>query len=128
VNWRQFKGLDNAAFLNRVTYLIDATSEAARRQSDDKQPFTLDMSKAPAQKVGLLELDLSDVDTFGPPGRVPFELRRERGQWLSYATDSDRRKQLLLPEGNYYLQLNHKVRKVFTISAQTPVPVMVSQR
>jgi hypothetical protein len=128
VNWRQFKGLDTQTFLNRVYYLIDAAIEADLRNRTENEPFTLVLEQAPRAKVGMLELDLSDVDTFGPPGRVPFKLRRERGAWLSYTTDTDRRKQLLLPEGNYYLQVRNKVRKVFTITAQSEVPVMIGQR
>jgi hypothetical protein len=128
VNFRQFKGLDDRTFLNRVYYLIDETIDATRRNPSEDQPIVLSLEKAPPQKVGMLELDLSDVDTFGPPGRVPFRLRRERGAWLSYSTDSDRRKQLLLPEGNYYLQVREKVRKVFTITAESQVPVMVGLR
>ncbi len=68
------------------------------------------------------------MDVFGYPDRVPFRLRRERGAWLTYTTDSDRRKDLLLPKGNYYLQIEERIRKVFTITPEAEVPVLVGQR
>ena len=128
VNFRHFKRLDKATFLNRIYYLIDETINAARRRQKDDAPIALALDKAKARKLGLLELDLSSMDVFGYPDRVPFRLRRERGAWLSYTTDGDRRKALLLPQGNYYLQVDKKVRKVFTITAQSQIPVMVSRR
>ncbi|NIP72188.1 MAG: hypothetical protein GWO16_03760, partial [Gammaproteobacteria bacterium] len=116
VNFRQFEGLDDATFLARVFHLIAKTVEASRRQGEDDPPFTVALDKAPAVESGVLALDLSDVDTFGAPDRVPFQLRRERGAWLTYTTDTDRRKSLLLPVGNYYLKVADRVRNAFTIT------------
>ncbi len=128
VNFRGFSKVNSETFLKRIYYLIDEAINSTRKRRKKNQPFTLALEKAKPRKVGLLALDLSEVDTFGYPERVPFGLRRERGAWLTYTTDMDRKKDLLLPQGNYYLRIDKKMRKVFTIAPQKQVPVMVSKR
>ena len=45
---------------------------------------------------------------------------------MSYFTDKDRRKQLLLPTGNYYLMVNNKVMRAFRIEPSKTRTVAVS--
>jgi hypothetical protein len=124
VNFQPLKGLEPALFVQRVHYLIDQALQAEKRGAKSAKNDTIIAFKdAPEIKVGLLELDLVDTDTFGYPGQVPFQLRHERGPWLSYTSDADRKKRLLLPEGNYYLKVDNKVRNVYTIRARPGTPV-----
>jgi len=126
-NFSYFKGLDSQTFLDRLHYLIDEAVAAGRRpQGEDAVVIALD--KAPERPVGMLELDLSSVDLFGAPDAVPFSLRRERGNWVTYRTDADRRKALLLPVGNYYLRVGERVAKVFTVQSRAQTPVTVGER
>jgi hypothetical protein len=122
VNFAEFKGLDAATFLQRVYHLIDVSARASRGKEGD-DPVAIAFTDLPPAKLGVLQLDLTDLDLFGYPGQVPFQLRRERGQWLSYVSDGDRRKRLLLPEGNYYLMVDKKVRNVYTIRADKTAPL-----
>jgi hypothetical protein len=129
VNLQELQGLDDARFLNRVHFLIEQVVTALRRSGADDKPAVVALDQAPTIPQGTLLLDLSDVDLWGYPGETEFKLRRANGLWLTYHTDKDRRKQLLLPEGNYYLMVDNKVRKVFAISAEGSVPIsLVSAR
>ncbi|HUJ75131.1 MAG TPA: hypothetical protein VL359_09745, partial [bacterium] len=114
--------LDDATFAQRITHLIAAAVPAGlARQPGEPVHITFD-KLAPVQ-LGAVRVDLADQDLFGYPGQVPFRVRRERGAWLSYFSDADRHKDLLLPVGNYYLMVDKRVRNVFTIRAQQTVPV-----
>jgi len=86
----------------------------------------IDLAKTADQPSGVLTLDLSDVDIWGYPGETEFKLRRANGLWLTYFTDRDRKKRLLLPVGNYYLMVDNKVRSVFAIAPQSRVPITVA--
>ena len=85
----------------------------------------LKLAGAKRQAGGVLELDLSTIDILGHQGRLPFKLRKARGEWLSYVADRDRKKKLFLPVGNYYLKLNNKVMKAFTVRADKPSQIKV---
>ena len=128
VNFQPLKALDAGVFVQRVHYLVDqallAERQGGKSQGTDS---VINFKDAPEYKVGILEVNLTDTDIFGYPGQVPFQLRRERGPWLSYSTDADRKKMLLLPEGNYYMKVDNKVRNVYTIRAGTGVPVANAQ-
>jgi hypothetical protein len=125
VNFQQFKNLDDSRFLNRLFRLVSQAVRIGSENGAGKKPVVLTLSGAKAQAAGLLELDLSQVDILGNRGRLPFRLRRARGEWLSYSSDHDRRKQLLLPAGNYYLMLNKKVVKAFSIVSDKTTHVAV---
>ena len=125
VNFRQFEKLDSAAFVARVFALVDQAMELRGRPTNSEAPFTLSLQDAPARPGGLMNLDLSVVDVFGDPGRIPFQLRRARGEWLSFYTDKDRKKSLLLPAGDYYLRVKKKVLKAFTIRPPAARQVVV---
>jgi hypothetical protein len=45
---------------------------------------------------------------------------------MSYFTDKDRRKQVLLPAGNYYLKVGGKVMSAFRIEPQKSRAVAVN--
>jgi hypothetical protein len=122
VNFGEFKGLDAATFLQRVYHLIEVSLKASRGKARD-EAVPIAFNDLPAAKLGVLQLDLSDLDLFGYPGQVPFQLRRERGQWMSFVSDGDRRKRLLLPVGNYYLMVDKKVRNVYTIREEKAAPL-----
>jgi hypothetical protein len=126
VNLQELQGLDDARFLDRVQFLMEQVVNALRRQGQDDKPVTVALEQAPSIPQGTLLLDLSDVDLWGYPGETEFKLRRANGLWLTYHTDKDRRKQLLLPEGNYYLMVDNKVRKVFAIGAAASVPISLA--
>ena len=65
---------------------------------------------------GYYTVDLSNVQQWGQKDdRIAFQLKRKRGNWLTYLTDTDKSKTLLLKEGNYYLKINKRVRKAFII-------------
>ena len=125
VNFRQFEKLDSAAFVARVFALVDQAMELRGRPTNSEAPITLSLQDAPARPGGLMNLDLSVVDVFGDPGRIPFQLRRARGEWLSFYTDKDRKKSLLLPAGDYYLRVKKKVLKAFTIRPPAARQVVV---
>lgn len=123
VNFQQFKNLDDARFQNRVFQLV---SQATRpRRGGDGKPVVLTLKDGGDTPAGLLQLDLSVIDLLGHEGRVPFRLRLARAQWHSYFTDTDRRKKLLLPVGNYYLKVNKRVVKAFTVHAGQTAQVKV---
>jgi hypothetical protein len=42
---------------------------------------------------------------------------------MSFVSDGDRRKRLLLPVGNYYLMVDKKVRNVYTIREEKAAPL-----
>jgi hypothetical protein len=123
VNFAQFKNLDSQTFLRRVYHLVDVSARAGSRAKLTDETISIGFKDLPPTKLGVLQLDLSDLDLFGYPGQVPFKLRRERGQWMSYVSDGDRRKRLLLPEGNYYLMVDKKVRNVYSIREDATSPV-----
>ena len=127
-DFKQLRALNDDRFLDRIHHLIDQVVEAIRRPAAAGEPIRLDLAQAPDRGHGVLELDLSDVDIFGYPGETEFKLRRANSLWLTYYTDGDRRKSLLLPEGNYYLMVDKKVRKVFKIVPEGNVPVEVAAR
>ena len=90
--------------------------------------MTIKLAEAPSQEHGRLKLDLSGVDIFGYPGETEFRLRQANGLWLTYTTDGDRRKELLLPAGNYYLMVDRKVRHIFKIEPEIALPIEVAAR
>jgi hypothetical protein len=122
VNFQQLKGLETDAFVQRVLYLSDQAMLAARvtTAKPGDPPATIALKDLPDAKTGVLDIDLSDVDIFGYPGAVPFQLRRERGPWMSYYSDGDRRKHLIMTAGNYYLRVDNKVRNVYSIQGDGP--------
>ena len=126
VNLQELQGLDDVRFLDRAHFLIDQVVTALRRPGADDKPVAVSLEQAPSIPQGTLLLDLSDVDLWGYPGETEFKLRRANGLWLTYHTDKDRKKQLLLPEGNYYLMVDNKVRKTFAIFAQASVPITLA--
>jgi hypothetical protein len=128
VNLQLLAAMDDQRFLDRIDYLTAEIVTAMRRPGREDQPVEIDLAKAPSVPHGMLSLDLSDVDTWGYPGETEFRLRRANGIWLTYLTDKDRRKQLLLPAGNYYLMVDKKVRNVFTIEPESRVPITVAAR
>jgi WD40 repeat protein len=123
VNFAQFKGLDTPMFLQRVATLIDVTARVYAKSKSGDPPVNVTFQNLPPVKFGTLQLDLSNTDLFGYPAQVPFKLRRERGPWLSFVTDGDRRKRLLVPEGNYYLMVDKRVKSVYSIREETGAPV-----
>jgi hypothetical protein len=128
VNFQQLQGLTPEVFAQRVLYLGEQALLAARRQSKPNDPpVSIAFKDAPETQLGLLDVDLADVDTFGYPGQVPFQLRRERGPWMSYFSDADRRKRMLMPAGNYYLRVGNKVRNVFSIRDQKDKPLAAGE-
>ena len=80
VNFSQFKNLDNAQFASRVFHLIDQALETARKPPPSNKPVLLTLKNAPERSMGLLTLDLSQVDILGHPGRLTFKLRQARVQ------------------------------------------------
>ncbi|MCZ6645757.1 MAG: WD40 repeat domain-containing protein [SAR324 cluster bacterium] len=116
VDFKAFKNASNEDFANRVFHLVERAMEAKRQENQDASPVVLSFDKVQAREAGVLNLDLSAVDLVGFQGRLPFKLRLARGNWFSYFTDKDRRKQILLPTGNYYLMVNNKVMKAFSIA------------
>ncbi len=104
--------------------MSQATRPRPAKTGSDKA-VTLTLKANGATPAGLLQLDLSAVDLLGHEGRLPFRLRLARAQWHSYFTDTDRRKKLLLPVGNYYLKVNDKVVKAFSVRAGETAQVTV---
>jgi len=125
INYSLFKGLDDQTFLNRLYFLMDEALVAARKSTTENSGIKIDLEKAPLVQLGAATINLIAVDAFGAPDNVPFRIRRERGPWNTYTSDADRQKTLLLPVGHYYLMLNQKVRKVFTLSTGKETPVLV---
>jgi hypothetical protein len=125
LNFQQFRALDDQQFLSRLFLMIEHAMEVARRGRGEDKPEMLELKEAPMQAAGVLSADLSDVDVFGYPGAVPFELRRSKGPWVSYYSDRDRKKQILLPTGNYYLRVADKIRAAFVINAASETPIKV---
>ncbi|MCH8842724.1 MAG: hypothetical protein IID61_07055 [SAR324 cluster bacterium] len=126
VDFEHFRALDDKRFLDRIHYMIAEIMEALRRAVTPDSVIALDLSKAPQGRHGVLNLDISSIDIFGYPDRTAFRLRKAKGLWHTYYTDKDRRKSLLLPVGNYYLRINKKLRRVFTIKAEEEVPLIVT--
>lgn len=127
-DFRQFKNLDAETFKSRVFHLIDQAM-AAHGAAPDGEPVVLELKAAKPRPAGIMELDLSRVDLVGDPEAMIFKLRRARHSWQTFSTDRDRRKNLLLPVGNYYLMLNRKVAKAFSIrSGQSQLVVVEKLR
>jgi hypothetical protein len=128
VNFQGLKGLSTEDFVQRVLFLADQALQASRKiMKPGEAPPTIGFKEVPDQKLGVLEIDLAEVDIFGYPGSVPFQLRRERGPWMSYTSDGDRRKHLLMPAGNYYLRVDNKVRNVYSIKGDGTKPLAANQ-
>jgi hypothetical protein len=123
VDFSQFRGLDAQTFLQRVYYLIDVATRLRKPAGGKDEPIEVAFKDVPAVKFGVLPIDLAELDLFGYPDKVPFRLRRERGRWMSYVTDGDRKKKLLVPEGNYYLMVDKRVRNVFSITESSTAPL-----
>ena len=124
VSFAEFMGIDTPTFLRRLYHLIEVSARADRVKGQGA-PIAVSFKDLPPLKLGVLQLDLSDLDLFGYPGQVPFKLRRERGPWMSFVSDGDRHKRLLLWEGDYYLMVNKKVRSVYSIREDKTAPVAV---
>ena len=125
VNFAQFKGVEAPVFMQRVHHMIDIATRADQRTRGKDEPVAISFKDLPATKLGVIQIDLTELDIFGYPNQVPFKLRRERGVWMSYVSDGDRRKRLLVPEGNYYLMVDKKVRNVFSIREGGTAPLAV---
>ncbi|MDH4121655.1 MAG: WD40 repeat domain-containing protein [Deltaproteobacteria bacterium] len=115
VDFSRFQDQDDMTFINQWFYLVEQAPVIQRSLSSTEEPHLIDVSKAPLVNTGLLKLDLASVSGFGAGNRLAFQLRRGRGDWLTYLTEEDRRKWLLLPEGHYYLKVEDKVARAFTI-------------
>lgn len=115
LDFRQFVNLDDAVFQDRLLALIDTALNTGGHKGSPDEPVLLSVEKAKSTPAGVLKLDMTAVDLIGHPARMTFQVRRAKGQWHTYRTDADRRKQLLLPVGNYYLRVGRKVVAAFSI-------------
>ncbi|HEX7927409.1 MAG TPA: hypothetical protein VF678_07450, partial [bacterium] len=128
VNFQQLKNLSVEDFVQRVVYLEDQALGVSRKTAKPGEAApTITFKEVPDVKLGVLDIDLGEVDIFGYPNSVPFQLRRERGPWMSYTSDGDRRKHLLMPAGNYYLRVDNKVRNVYSIKGDGTKPLAANQ-
>ncbi|NQU64959.1 MAG: hypothetical protein HQ517_11870, partial [SAR324 cluster bacterium] len=102
-------------FRNNLFSFIEAV-DAGVKQIDMKslKPY---LSKTSETVFGYYTLNLANIQQWGQKDeRISFQLKREPGNWLTYSTDTDKTKTLLLKEGNYYLKINERVRKAFVIN------------
>jgi len=64
---------------------------------------------------GTLHLDLTKIEQFGDRKRIKFQLKRGSMAWMSFVSDTDQTKSLLLPKGEYYLRVNNKLKRAFVV-------------
>ena len=114
VRWSDFQDIPLQRFLARLDLLASRSAELARLDPPER-PWELVVDDAEVEAFGDLDLDLTEVDSFGEAGAVPFQLRRGREAWRTYLSDADRRKRLLLPRGDYYLRVEGELRQAFTV-------------
>jgi len=116
-------GGDAAQFRDKVFALIETIDQGAKK-IDDKN-LRLDQE---LPLFGYLFLDLSNIQQWQThTDRITFQLKRNQEHWLSYRTDTDKTKTLLLKGGNYYLKLNDRVRKAFIVKeADQKVAVVIN--
>ena len=118
-------GIDFDVFANLATELetfrdrIFAMIEAIN--ADQSKIDLKHLSKYLPQKqnalYGYYTVNLANVHQWGlKSDSISFQLRVNRSKWMTYLTNSNKTKTLLLKKGNYYLRINDKVRQTFIIS------------
>lgn len=128
IDFSIFSDLQNnpTAFRDRLLALVDAIEEAGENDKDFKLNLVSKFIGGPGSGIyGYLTVNLTNVQQFGmSSNRAMFQLKQEKPanaklkttyNWRSYFTDQHRIKTILLRKGNYYLKLNNKVRKAFTV-------------
>jgi hypothetical protein len=119
IDWKVFEGLgnDSAIFRDRIFALIEAVED--KRKIIDLNALRPFIPIKTQPIYGYYQIDLSDVQQWGVyTDLVSFQLRWNGSNWFTYFTDINKRKTLLLKEGNYYLRVNDKVRQAFIINQQ----------
>jgi len=116
IDYSIFAGLSEQpqTFRDRLFALIlaiDGGAKTIRLRDLDKY-----MPAADTSVYGYYTVDLSSVQQWGKKSdRVAFQLKRNKNNWMTFLSDTNKNKTLLLQEGNYYLRVNNRVRKAFVI-------------
>ena len=117
IDYSIFAGLSERpqTFRDRLFALILAVDEGTKNiklRSLDKF-----MPASDTSVYGYYTVDLSSVQQWGKKSdRIAFQLKRNKNNWMTFLSDTNKNKTLLLQEGNYYLRVNNRVRKVFIIN------------
>lgn len=65
---------------------------------------------------GYVSANLTNIQQWGLSSeRIAYQIKRERYGWMTFYTDTNKQKTILLRQGNYYFKVNNKVRKAFII-------------
>lgn len=102
-------------FRDKVFALIDAV------EKDDRMITELTlrdyMPGISGWNYGYITVNLSNIQQWGLSSeRVKYQIKRERHGWMTFYTDTNKQKTVLLRQGNYYVKVNNKVRKAFILS------------
>jgi len=102
-------------FKNRLFALISAVIKGEKRI----QTKTLNKHIPTGRDLsyGILRLDLTKIEQFGDRKQIKFQLKRSSLEWMTYRSDTDQTKALLLPTGEYYLRVNKKLKRAFVVKA-----------
>ncbi len=114
IDFQDFQGLSGVEFINRLFSQIE--SSLKREVGFPKSRVSLNAQiKTPSVPTGVLFLSFPKTQFFGNPLSFEFQIRNSQNQWLTYTSDQDKQKRILLPVDNYYLKLNGKLVKTFQI-------------
>ena len=112
IDFQDFQGLSEMEFINRLFSQIESSFK--RKVGFPKSRVALDAQiKTPPVPTGILFLNFQKTQFFGNP--FSFQIRNSQNQWMTYTSDHDKQKRMLLPADYYYLKLNGKLVKAFQI-------------
>jgi len=122
VDLRDFKGLSDSEFKNRVFTDIERVYKSERSYPPARIPLDSSIS-VPAFSTGQLNLDLGRIAVWKNGGSIYFQLRKAGGLWRNYHTHRDSVLSIFLPDGKYYLKVGAAIQKTFMLLPNTTLDV-----
>ena len=122
---RDFQHLENHEFQDRLLNEISRSYRTSEPYPVGRS-YLLPDAKIGEIQTGTVVLNLERYQNWGDPGNVIFKIRESGHPWQTHKSNKDKVVKMILPVGQYYLQIGKTIKKAFILAWGKSIEVRIN--